>query len=205
MAISAEGGAQLLAATAGRRLIARVIDWGVHVAVGVGMLMMLIVVLGLMGTTPYFGIGGYDTDPPVTVLKFQTAVEIYDNLLLLFAVLVYAFIVGAVAAFLHEVPLVALRGQTIGKTVVGIAVVRIDGGGAPGWGRSCTRWGVLYLPLLVPFVGTLLTLLVVLSPVVHPRRRGWHDLVAGTIVVRLGPVAERPVTHPLAGYNITGD
>lgn len=203
--VASVGSAQIPDASVRRRLLARVIDWGVHVPVGVGMLMMLVVVLGLMGTTPYFGIGGYDTDPPVTVIKFQTAAEIYDNLLLLFAVLVYTFIVGAVAAFLHEVPLVALRGQTIGKTVAGIAVVRVDGGGAPGWGRSCARWGVLYLPLLVPLVGTLLTLLVVLSPVVHPRRRGWHDLVAGTIVVRLGPGSGTTGHTPAGRYNITGD
>jgi uncharacterized RDD family membrane protein YckC len=45
------------------------------------------------------------------------------------------------------------------------------------------RWAVLYLPLLVPF-GVLFTLLAGVSPRFDVRRRGWHDKVAGTMVVQ---------------------
>ena len=87
---------------------------------------------------------------------------------------------GAVPALLLEVPLTAWRGQTPGKMIMKIRTVRASDGGPPGWGRSLARWAALYLPLFIPVVGWLIFLLTALSPLFHPRRRGWHDIIAGT-------------------------
>lgn len=87
---------------------------------------------------------------------------------------------GAVPALLLEVPLTALRGQTPGKTIMKIRAVRASDGRPPGWGRSLARWAALYIPLFIPVVGWLIFPLTALSPLFHPRRRGWHDLLAGT-------------------------
>jgi RDD family len=78
----------------------------------------------------------------------------------------WTIVVFAVEVFL----LTALGGITAGKRVMGIRVIRIDGG--PVWfGRSAVR--------------TLLLLTVVLPLLTDYDRRGIHDRAAGTIVVRI--------------------
>jgi uncharacterized RDD family membrane protein YckC len=72
-------------------------------------------------------------------------------------------------------------GQTPGKMLMGIRVVRTDGE-AIGYGRAFLRW-MAYCAALLPLgLGLVVSFL-------HPRRRGLHDLVAGTCVVRadVGP------------------
>ena len=88
-----------------------------------------------------------------------------------------------VITLLYEVTMIALRGQTVGKMMVGIRVVRADDGDIPDWGKSIGRWLVLVLPGLIPVGGFLLTLLVYLSPTFDDRRQGWHDKAAATVVV----------------------
>jgi RDD family len=78
----------------------------------------------------------------------------------------WTIVVFAVEVFL----LTALGGITAGKRVMGIRVIRIDGG--PVWfGRSAVR--------------TLLLLTVVLPLLTDYNRRGIHDRAAGTVVVRI--------------------
>lgn len=68
-------------------------------------------------------------------------------------------------------------GQTPGKKLVGLAVVGEDGEEI-GYARALLRW-VAYLLALLPLgFGLLMALF-------HPRRRGLHDLLAGTCVVRI--------------------
>jgi uncharacterized RDD family membrane protein YckC len=72
-------------------------------------------------------------------------------------------------------------GQTPGKMLCGIAVVRRDGS-AVRYGRALFRWvgyGVAAFPFGLGFLGLLFT----------AERRGLHDWIAGTRVVRV--VAER--------------
>lgn len=99
-------------------------------------------------------------------------------------------LIGLVFLFVAEIPLTAIEGQTVGKRIANTKVVCIDDGTCPGWGRSLARWVVLYVPLSVPIIGLLLFLLMVVSPLFYPDRRGWYDRVAGTIVVRneTGPI-----------------
>ena len=68
-------------------------------------------------------------------------------------------------------------GQTPGKMLMGVQVVRQDGA-AIGYGRAFVRW-IGYCCALLPLgLGFVLALM-------HPRRRGLHDLLAGTCVVRV--------------------
>lgn len=88
----------------------------------------------------------------------------------------------AVLSLAYQVVLIALRGATIGKQVMGIQVVRESDLGIPGWGPSVLRW-------LVPFAGSLVCgigqLIVYVSPFFDStgRNQGWHDKVAHTFVI----------------------
>ena len=88
----------------------------------------------------------------------------------------------------------ALRGQTLGKWLLGIKVVDVRTGELPGLGASVVRWAVPALPALVgwvdPVVATLVSWLsfLVFVPILRgPEHRGLHDRAAGTIVTRVVP------------------
>ncbi|HSG18425.1 MAG TPA: RDD family protein [Anaerolineae bacterium] len=82
-----------------------------------------------------------------------------------------------------------LTGQTPGKMLLGIRVVSLDGSGLTLW-QALRRFIGYFLSALAIYVGYLWVL-------IDNRRQGWHDKLAGTIVVyawdaRLGDLmAER--------------
>ncbi|HST80160.1 MAG TPA: RDD family protein [Kineosporiaceae bacterium] len=84
---------------------------------------------------------------------------------------------------LYEIGLLAVRGATPGKQILGIKVLREQDGQLPGWGPSVLRW-------LIPFVGSFFCgvgqFLVYLSPFFDStgHNQGWHDKVAKTVVIR---------------------
>ena len=112
----------------------------------------------------------------------------------------------------YEIAMVAVRGQTIGKRVANIKVVRLDSDSPPGWGRAIGRW---FLPVAAFWFGLVLStlifvaveglvsgtsawlglgqvtrmlaptlwLLVRLSAIWGRDQRGWHDYLARTRVV----------------------
>lgn len=112
----------------------------------------------------------------------------------------------------YEIATVAVRGQTIGKRVAKIKVVRLDSDSPPGWGRAIGRW---FLPVAAFWFGLILSalifvaveglvsgtsawlglgqvtrmlaptlwLLVRLSAIWGRDQRGWHDYLARTRVV----------------------
>ncbi len=84
---------------------------------------------------------------------------------------------------IYEVALVAVKGQTLGKMLMGITVLRADNGILPGWRRSFKRCALPYLLLLILFLG----FLCYLSPLWGRNRQGWHDRFAGTYVLTTGP------------------
>ena len=187
-----------------RRLLARFIDWIVYGILGFGLTYSL--VMGLVYAGPaYTGMGSWNADRLGTTIMIATDfsgidtwkykfpryimienVDMYGflNGWVLFFFWYLILIVGFLAISIYELPLTAVRGQTVGKMLTNVRVVSVEDGGVPGWGRSCVRWAVLYLPLLVPF-GVLFTLLAGVSPRFDVRRRGWHDKVAGTMVVQV--------------------
>lgn len=86
-----------------------------------------------------------------------------------------ALVAGAAVSFAYHVLYWGQGGQTPGKMLMGVRVVRRDGRDI-GYGRAFLRW-VGYFIALIPFgLGLIMVLL-------HPRRRGLHDLLAGTCVV----------------------
>jgi uncharacterized RDD family membrane protein YckC len=104
-------------------------------------------------------------------------------------------VVACALWFVYEVPSVANTGQTLGKRLVGIRVVRIDGAPKMGFGRSMRRWNVLGLPMLfwtccVGFIWQFVDCLWV--TVDRPLHQALHDKAARTVVVVAQP-------HPPAG------
>lgn len=75
--------------------------------------------------------------------------------------------------FLH-----ALGGQTLGKKMLGIKVVRIDTGREPNLGWSVVR-------LVGTWVSTLILCLGYLWPLWDDRKQAIHDKMAGTVVIRV--------------------
>jgi uncharacterized RDD family membrane protein YckC len=87
-------------------------------------------------------------------------------------------------AALYVIVLHVLEGQTIGKLLVRIRVVGLDGSPPP-LGTSLLRF-LAYAVSLMPFgMGFVMAGL-------RADRRGLHDLIAGTRVERLQPPSRRP-------------
>jgi uncharacterized RDD family membrane protein YckC len=91
--------------------------------------------------------------------------------------------------FAYEVPSSANTGQTLGKRLVGIKVMRMESDERLGFGRSLRRWTRLGLPtlfwsccgigLILQFVDCLF---IVLD---RPLHQALHDKAAATVVVRV--------------------
>ena len=91
------------------------------------------------------------------------------------------FLFGAI----YTIVPTALWGQTLGKIAVGSRVVAEDDGSLPGWRRAALRWALPGVVGRLPLVGLWVGLAIMASLVWDPRRRGLHDRLAGTVVVRV--------------------
>jgi uncharacterized RDD family membrane protein YckC len=91
--------------------------------------------------------------------------------------------------FAYEVPASANSGQTLGKRLLGIKVVRLDSGDRLGFGRSFRRWSRLGLPTLLWYccgVGFLLQIIDCLFAAIdRPLHQALHDKTAATVVVQV--------------------
>lgn len=164
----------------GRRLGARVIDWIAYPGAGVGLLWVVLLVLSEIGDVYVLLSRGLVVLEPVR-LKYDISELVgfglpwgpgyYEIFAMSFLLLVA-----------YEIPLTVARGQTIGKAISRVKVVRVEDGQTPTWGRACLRWGVLYLPIFVPWIGVALVALMAMSPVFDVQRRGWPDKIARTVV-----------------------
>ncbi len=148
----------------GRRLGARIID----------IIIVGIVEASIVGFF-WISVGG---------IVWSSLLDDDDVLFVIVALGFGAILLFLLVALLYEVAMIALRGQTLGKMVTCVRVVRVDNGGIPGWGKSVGRWLILTLPAGIPTVGWLAVLLVYASPTWDKRRQGWHDKVVSTVVVR---------------------
>ena len=97
------------------------------------------------------------------------------------AVLLGLFLFGAI----YTIVPTALWGQTLGKIAVGTRVVAEGDGSLPGWRRSVLRWALPGAIGRLPYVGLWVGFAIMASLVWDPRRRGLHDRLAGTIVIRV--------------------
>jgi uncharacterized RDD family membrane protein YckC len=95
--------------------------------------------------------------------------------------------VGLALWFAYEVPAVASTGQTLGKRILGIKVMRLESPDPLGFGRAMRRWNRMGLPtLLWPCCGIGLALQLVDNLFVaidRPLRQAIHDKAAFTVVV----------------------
>jgi len=100
-------------------------------------------------------------------------------------------IIAAALWFAYEVPAVANNGQTPGKRLLGIKVVRLESNQPLGFGRSFRRWNTMGLPTLLWFcfgIGFLLQLIDVLFALFdRSMQQALHDKSAHTAVVALAP------------------
>lgn len=87
-----------------------------------------------------------------------------------------------VIAAIYEAGMVAWRGQTLGKMLLRLRVVRRSDGAAPTPAEAVVRF-FPWLWLLVPFVGELLWIVMYLTAIPNERRQGWHDRAASTLVL----------------------
>ncbi|MCX5067995.1 RDD family protein [Micromonospora lupini] len=180
----------------GRRLVARLIDFGLVFALNV-LVNGWFVWRWLDELMPYWreafrrGMEGNTSSEGMPPISEQT------GLLQVVIVLI------ATALWLaYEVPAMAANGQTIGKRVMRIRAVPIAADQPLGFGRALTRWTTLGLPTLLWYcagLGLLLQLVDSLSPLFdHPLRRALHDKRAQTVVVEVPdtPATPAPDDHP---------
>jgi uncharacterized RDD family membrane protein YckC len=85
-------------------------------------------------------------------------------------------LLAAVQSLLYHAFFHATTGRTPGKSLVGVEV-RTSGGAIPSWGRSILRWFGAALGLSCVGAGVVWALF-------EARRRGWADLLSGTVITR---------------------
>jgi uncharacterized RDD family membrane protein YckC len=87
-------------------------------------------------------------------------------------------------AMLYYVVFHGAMGQTLGKMLVGVKVVSLDGSDA-GWGKAVKRSLINPFVQIIPGFGSLLGLLNGMWPLWDEKRQTLGDKVAGTLVVEV--------------------
>ncbi|MEU8182806.1 RDD family protein [Micromonospora sp. NPDC049047] len=105
------------------------------------------------------------------------------------ALLLVILLVATALWLAYEVPAMAANGQTVGKRLMRIRAVPIAADQPLGMARSLSRWSTLGLPTLLWYcagIGLVLQLVDALSPLFdHPLRQALHDKRAQTVVVEV--------------------
>lgn len=86
-------------------------------------------------------------------------------------------LVGIIVGWIYHVAFITAKGQTIGKMIVGVQVVNRDGN-IPGFGA------VLLREIVGKFLSGIALLLGYLWVGWDKEKRGWHDHIGGTYVIR---------------------
>ena len=178
----------LMLAGAGSRLWARVVD--------ISAVLVLCVVANFWFALEFWRMMGPYLSGAVQIAEAGQQVpappESANLLLILMTVVTTA------VWFAYEVPASANSGQTLGKRLFGIKVVRIESEERLGFGRSFRRWMRLGLPTLfwalcagLSFLLQVIDCLFVLID--KPLRQALHDKTAATVVIQV-PRPSRPET-----------
>src|SRR5664280_146841 len=85
--------------------------------------------------------------------------------------------IGALMFIAYFIGLWGLTGQTIGMMLLGLHVVRNLDGGKISWGNAVLRFVGLFVAFACIYIG-------VIRVAFDSRKRGWHDMIGGTVVVR---------------------
>jgi uncharacterized RDD family membrane protein YckC len=98
-------------------------------------------------------------------------------------------VLAAALWFAYEVPAIANTGQTLGKRLLRIRVVRIEQAGPVGFGRSFRRWNTMGLPTLLWWCFGIGFVLQVIDFAVglfdRPLQQALHDKSAHTVVISI--------------------
>lgn len=96
-----------------------------------------------------------------------------------------AFFIALLLGYVYEAIMVGFWGQTVGKMLLKIRVVKTQTGQHPNLVVSVVRFLIPGVCSLIPFIGLLGMLMCFLSATFDNsgRRQGWHDKVANTYVV----------------------
>ena len=84
---------------------------------------------------------------------------------------------ASVISIAYFIILWGTTGQTIGMMPFGLRVVRNADGGKLTWGNAILR----YIGLIVAFAALLIGVIWVAF---DPRKRGWQDMIGGTVVIK---------------------
>ena len=183
----------LMLAGAGSRLVARLVDvMAVLVLAAIANIWFAMQFWQVM--QPYLNAALSVAERGETSLEVQQPVPPDSATLLV----VLMTVVLTAVWFAYEVPASANSGQTLGKRLLGIKVVRVESEEQLGFGRSFRRWGRLGLPTLLWAVCCGLTFILqaidcLFVVIDKPLRQALHDKSAATVVVQV-PRASRPET-----------
>ena len=84
---------------------------------------------------------------------------------------------------LYEGLMVAYKGQTLGKMIMGTRIVLASTGVVPGIARSVARWVLPAALSILPNGLSIVALVVYLSALWNGKRQGWHDMLGKTVVI----------------------
>jgi len=145
----------------GARLVAYIID-----AIIVGIVTTVLIIVGVVAMG-----AGLRIDPGTGRV---TAASISGlNWLILAFTWILAFLIG----LLYFPWFWARGGRTLGMRPFGLRVVRDRDGGRIGWGTALLRLVGMWVSGAVFYIGFIWIF-------VDNRRRGWHDLIAGTVMIK---------------------
>lgn len=104
------------------------------------------------------------------------------------------YVAGVALGGVYEVGMTAWRGQTVGKMATGIRIVPAQPAAGTGLDvrRAATRWAAWQAPVLLPGLWALASVAEHAIALVDRRTRTGHDLLAGTLVVRVGTTPLEP-------------
>lgn len=162
-------------ASRGLRLVARIID-GILLGIVtliVGFPFLRQILTAFQDFADSLPTDGSQADP--TALISDPA---FTSALLRFTLL------GLLINGVYHVVMIALRGATLGKSIVGVKVQRIADQARPTWTDSLLRWATTDLPAAIPNIGSLYSLLDSLWCLWDGRRQCLHDKLPKTQVVR---------------------
>ena len=120
---------------------------------------------------------------PTLLAIYGRAYWDYDGLVYGPADFVISYILPAVLV----IALWCKLGNTPGKMAIGATIVDARTGGKPTVTQFIIRYVGYYLSLVVLFLGYIWV-------GIDARKQGWHDKLAGTVVVRRKPGASEPVS-----------
>ncbi|MPY96127.1 MAG: hypothetical protein GEV08_24610, partial [Acidimicrobiia bacterium] len=146
-------------------------SWGIRAAAWLADFIVLIIPSWLL----LVAFGGLETVTEDSSAEFR-----YDGPGLLFVVALWVVYRGV----LHGV-----KGQTLGKMLLGIYVADANGKGLIGVGRAIGREVVIAVLFLLCFIPLVLDLL---SPLWDRRNQAWHDKIVSSVVLKGKPDLPEP-------------